>query len=172
MDRNDAYMLSKNLKEDEPCSVCGSEHHPKPAGHTEGTELTALEKRVENAREKLVDAERAYREAKKAALVAGEQVKALAGQIDQAMQELEVKNVEYDTQKRRLPEELRELGLELIRLELEKMNGAGAEKLQAVEAWEKKQEEYKEELQRLNEIMLLKNTGENHQTLTNHILIL
>jgi len=161
MDRNAAWMLSKDLKEGEPCPVCGSEHHPKPAAHAEGTELTVLEKRVEDAREKLADAEKAFKEAERAALVADEQVKALTGQIEQAVQELELKTGEYDEEKRRLPEEIRGLELEQIRLELERMNGAGAEKLKASEAWEKKQEEYKEELQRLNEIMSGHRLSEN-----------
>jgi len=161
MDRNAAWMLSKNLKEGEPCPVCGSERHPKPAVQAEGTELPILEKRIEDARKKLADAEKAFKEAERAALVADEQVKALTGQIDQAVQELKDKTGEYDAQKQRLPEELRDLELEQIRLELERMNGAGVEKLKAFEAWEKKQEEYKEELQRLNEIMSGHRLSEN-----------
>jgi len=161
MDRHAAWMLSKNLKEGEPCPVCGSEHHPRPAAHTEGTELPALEKRVEDARKKLAEAEKVLKETEKAALVAGEQVKALAGQIDQEVEELKLKTEEYHGEKFRLPEELRNLELKQIRLELEKMNGAGAEKLQAVENWEKKQEEYQEELQKLNDTMSGHRLGEN-----------
>ncbi|MCR4435248.1 MAG: SbcC/MukB-like Walker B domain-containing protein [Clostridiales bacterium] len=153
MDRNAACMLSKNLKEGEPCPVCGSEHHPRPAAQAEGAELPVLERGVEDARKKLTEAEKVLKEAERAALVAGEQVKALTGQIDQAVQELALKTGEYIAEKQRLPEELRELELEQIRLELERMNGASAEKLRAVEAWEKKQEGYKERLQQLNDTL-------------------
>jgi len=153
MDRNAARMLSKNLKEGEPCPVCGSEHHPKPAAYAEGTEPTVLEKRVDNAREKLADAEKAFKEAERTAIIADEQVKAMTGQIEQAFQELKHKTDEYDAEKQRLPEELRNLEPEQIRLELEEMNDAAAEKLRAIEAWEKKREEFKEKLQKLNEIM-------------------
>ena len=161
MDKNAAWMLSKNLKEGEPCPVCGSERHPKPAVHAEGTELPILEKQVEDAREKLADAEKAFKEAERAALVADEQVKALTAQIEQAVQEQKDKTCEYDAEKQRLPEELRALELDQIRLELKRMNGAGAEKLRAAEAWEKKREEYKEKLQKLNEIMSGHRLSEN-----------
>ncbi|HOJ10565.1 MAG TPA: SbcC/MukB-like Walker B domain-containing protein [Clostridiales bacterium] len=161
MDRNAAYILSKNLKEGEPCPVCGSEHHPRLAVHGEETELAALEKHIEEAGKKLAGAEKAFKESEKQALVAGEQVKSVTGQIHQLMQELKTKSDEYNEEKLKLPEELKELDLDQIHLELMKMNSIGAEKLIAVEAWEKKQEEYKEELLKINNIISEHRLSEN-----------
>jgi exonuclease SbcC len=151
MDSNTAYLLAKNLQEGAPCPVCGSEHHPNPAAQTEESDLAELEHRIEHARERLTAAERAFKEAEKDALVAGEQVKALALQHNQTVQELESKVIAYHAEKLRLPEELRNLEPEQIRLELEKMSGVSGEKLTAIEAWEQKQEEYQAELQKLND---------------------
>ncbi len=91
-DRNAARMLSKNLTEGEPCPVCGSVHHPRPADHGEETEGPILEKRMQAAKERLADAEKTFKEAERAAIIADEQVKALSEQIAQAVRELEDKS--------------------------------------------------------------------------------
>ena len=153
MDRSAAHMLSKNLKEGEPCPVCGSEHHPNPVAMAEDADMAMLEQQVEKSREKLDDADKALKEAEKTALVAGEQVRALTGQNIQAVQDQEFKAGEYNVEKLRLPEELRDLDTELIRMELERMNDVSTEKLKAIETWEKKLEEFKEKLQKLNDTM-------------------
>jgi len=150
-EQNVAMILSKNLKDGEPCPVCGSKHHPNPAAHDQGTELSDIEERLEAARAKLIDAEKRFKEAETEFLIAEEQVKALANQLDQAEHDFRGKKANYDSEKQKLPEQLRDLDLEQIRMELEKMNGACADKLSAMEEWEKKLEEYKEEYQKLNE---------------------
>ncbi|MFZ5643390.1 MAG: SbcC/MukB-like Walker B domain-containing protein [Bacillota bacterium] len=150
MDRNTAYLLSKNLKEGEACPVCGSERHPNPA-RADGTELAVLEQQVEIAGKRLADAEKALKDVEKEYLVMGEQIKALNDQIGQSAQELELKTREYGAAQLELPDELRSLELEQLRFELDRMSGLSAEKLKAIEAWEKKQEEYRVELQRIND---------------------
>lgn len=159
--RNAAYMLSKKLKEGEPCPVCGSKQHPEPAVYTEGSELQALEKQVEQARNRLAEAEKGLKNAEKEVLVAGEKVKALMGQINQAVQDLELKSNDYGKEKLRLPQEFRNLELEQIRLELERMEKESTEKLKAVEDWEKKQDEYTKRLQKINETMAEYRLSEN-----------
>ncbi len=151
MDRNTAYMLSKNLKEGEACPVCGSEHHPNPVAQTDGTELAAIEQQVEIAGKRLADAEKALKEAEKEYLVAVEQIKALKEQMNQVSQELEFKIKEYSDAQHRLPAELRVMELEQLRVELDRMNGLTVEKFKAIEVWEKKQEAYKVEIQKINE---------------------
>lgn len=151
VERNTAYMLSKNLKEGEACPVCGSEQHPSPAAKADGTELAVLEQQVEIAGKRLAETEKALKEAEKEYLVASEQIKALNDQMSQASQELELKIKEYDDEQLRLPAELRAMELEQLRVELDRMNSLSAEKLKAIEAWEKKQEEYKAEIQKINE---------------------
>lgn len=161
MDRNAAFILSKNLKEGEPCPVCGSKQHPVPAVHAEGAELSVLEHRVEAARKKLAEAEKTFKAAEREALVAGEQVKTITEQNDQTVQELEQKTGEYETERQRLPEKLRSIELEQVRQEVEKANTAYNEKLEAIEKWEIKQGEYKESLQKLNDTMAGRRLIEN-----------
>lgn len=151
MEKNTVWVLSRGLKEGEPCPVCGSEHHPRPVTHGDGIELPVLEKQVEDARKKQAEAEKAFQEAEKAALIAGEQRKALADQLAQTRKELELKNGELTKEKHKLPPELAKLELEQVYLELEKRKGISADKLKAVAAWESKQEEYQEELFKLKE---------------------
>ena len=153
MDRNAARLLSRNLKAGEPCPVCGSVEHPKPAAHGEGPDLAVLEKRVEELREKLADAEKTFKETETAAISAEERAKAMASRIEQAAEELKTRIAGYNEQKAKLPEELRTLELEQIRLKLEEMNSGCGEKLKAFEDWEKRQEEYKEEIQKIAGIM-------------------
>ncbi len=161
MDRNAAYMLSKNLKEGEACPVCGSEHHPNPLAQVDGTDLAVLEHQVEIAEKRLAEAEQALKKAETDYLLAGEQIKALNEQINQASQELELKNKEYKHAQLGLPAELRALELEKLRIELDKMNNLSAKKLKAIEAWEKQQEEYKEEILKLNEHLVKDRLVEN-----------
>ncbi|MFZ3102160.1 MAG: AAA family ATPase [Desulfitobacteriaceae bacterium] len=151
LDRNAAYLLSQNLKEGEACPVCGSEHHPHPLALAEGTELSVLERQVENAEKRLVEAEKALKKAETDYLLAGEQIKALNEQINQAAQELELKNKEYKQAQLGLPTELAVLELEKLRVELDRRNNLSAEKLKAIETWEKQQEVYKGEILKLNE---------------------
>ncbi len=153
MNQNAAYTLSKTLKEGEACPVCGSLHHPNPHVAAEGTDLAALEKRIQAAQKGLAETEKALRKAENAYLVAGEKLKALNEQIQQRAQELESKTRDYAAEKLRLPEELRALELEELQQELETRSNLSKDKLQAIEAWEKKQEGYQKEIQRLSEVL-------------------
>jgi len=161
LDRNTAYMLSKNLKEGEACPVCGSDRHPNPAAKTDGTELAVLEQRVEAAGKRLAESEKGLRKAENECLVAGEQTKALNDQISQAEQDLKIKLKEYSDAQLRLPIELRSLDLERLHLELDSMVSLSEEKLKAVDAWEKKQEEYKTGLQKINDQLAQESLIEN-----------
>lgn len=153
IDKSAALILSKNLKEGDPCPVCGSEHHPSPVSMVEDANITIVEEQMVKSKEKFADAEMDLRKAENAVLVACEQVKALTEQIIKAVEEQKAKVKEYNTEKLRLPEEFRDLELELINQQLERMNDLHTEKLKAIEDWEKKHEEYKEQIQKLNDIM-------------------
>lgn len=161
LNRNSASILAKNLKDGESCPVCGSKEHPAPAVSTGETELSVFEKTVEEAGKMIADAEAALKVAERENLVVGEQVKTGKKQCEQAAWELEKKIGEYEEAKQELPEKLRELDLEQICHEIENAKSAYNDKLEAIEAWELKQEEYKEGMQKLSETLSQKRLIEN-----------
>ncbi len=177
MDRDAAHRLSLVLKEGEPCPVCGSSHHPRPAAHEAGSDSSVMNQRIEQAREKVVYAEQDFKEAEKAVLLMGEKIKSLAEQNALAQQEFEQKTLEYNLEKSKLPDSLKLMDLEPLGQELLRMSQISIEKLNAIEAWEKEQENYKEKLQKLNEVLnehRLKEHGlttelkVNHESLDEH----
>ena len=151
LEKNTAYLLSKNLQEGDPCPVCGSEHHPRPAVQIEGTEPALLEQRLAEAEKRLQAAEKAFKDAEKDCLITSEQLKNLDGQIRQLTEELAAKKKEYEDAAEKLPAGLRKLDLPRLAGELEKMNATGAEKLKALDEWEEKMEELKSSLLKAGE---------------------
>jgi exonuclease SbcC len=164
MDKNSAYILSKHLTEGEPCPVCGSTQHPLPAVHSGEADMTCAEQRVETARVKLADAEKAFKTAEREAIAAVEQMKTMSQQNVQMAKDLDLKIAGFEEEKQKLPEKLRILELEQVQQEVEKANKAYAEKLEAMEAWEIKQVEYRDCLLKLN------NTLAEHRLVENGIV--
>jgi exonuclease SbcC len=164
MEKNSAYILSKHLTEGEPCPVCGSTQHPLPAAHTGETDMAGAEQRAEAARLKLADAEKAFKTAERDAIAAGEQMKTMEQHAAQLTKDLESKITDFEAEKQKLPEKLRSLELEQVYQEVEKANKSTAEKLDAVEAWEIKQNGYRDALQKMN------NTLAEHRLVENGIV--
>ena len=150
LDKYAAHRLSKALKEGEPCPVCGSEHHPKPASEVGNSDIVLLEQQIKQAGEKLSEAEKGLKAAEHAFLVSNEQVRTLTENNSGTKEEYEEKAAAYSVEKGKLPEALRSLELDEMRRELERMDKVGAEKLRDIEVWEKEKEELKEKLQELN----------------------
>ena len=161
LDRHSAYTLSKKLKEGEPCPVCGSASHPRPAAHDSAEEFAVLEKKTDDARSKLADAENEFREADRNALIFAESLKARHEQAELAVRELEQKTSEYETERQKLPEKLKELEPEQLRQEIDKADASVNEKLQAIEDWEKEQNELKERSDRHNNAVASLRIAEN-----------
>ena len=150
LDKNAAHRLSKTLKEGEPCPVCGSEHHPGPALQCDDSDVSALERQIERVREDLSNAEKMLKEAERVSLVADEQVRTLTAQNSETKEEYGRKATVYSSDKNKLPEALKNLELEAVNHELERMNQTATEKLSAIEVWEKEQEEFKNKLNEIN----------------------
>lgn len=171
LDRHSAYTLSKKLKEGEPCPVCGSPSHPAPAvsDSTEGFEV--LEKMADDVRSRLDDAEIKLRETERAALIAAENLKARREQLELAVRELEQKAGEYEAERQKLPEKLKDLEPEQLRQKIDKADASVNEKLQAIEAWEKEQSELKERSERHNNTIAslrISENGINSELKVNH----
>ncbi len=161
LEKNTAYLLSKNLQEGAPCPVCGSEHHPSPAVQSEGTEQALLEQQLTGAEKNLSAAEKALKDAENNCLITSEQLKSLDEQGRQLTAELAAKNAEYEEAAQKLPAGLRELELPRLSSELAKMNTAGAEKLRAFDEWEEKMDELKSNLLKLGDKLSAYKVEEN-----------
>lgn len=147
-----AAALSKNLKDGEPCPVCGSIHHPRPAAALPGDlDPAETEFSVEAAKEKLANAEKALRIADANVIAADERVKTITGQIAQTVKELELKHAQYDEERQKLPEKFKAFSLEQIQNGIEKAEAEYTEKLKAIEEWEVKQRELNESLKKLSD---------------------
>jgi exonuclease SbcC len=156
-----AYLLSKELREGEPCPVCGSTHHPGPASVTGDVDISAREKNAAEIKIRLEEAEREYKQAEKEALIAAEQLKITWDRLSQAKKELEDKTAEFETEKQSLPERLRNLDLERIGQEIEKASDEINKKMTELEIWEKGLDELNGRLRELNDKLAEKKLAEN-----------
>lgn len=145
LDKNAACTLARLLKEGEPCPVCGSLEHPSPAaGNTDGTSI--LEQKAENARARLAEAEASLRRAENDALIFAENMKSVSQQLEQARKDAHQKENEYEGERQKLPEEWKNLETEQILQKIEKYENNIKAKQQAIETWETKLTEHKEQL--------------------------
>lgn len=154
IDKNIAYRLSKNLKDGEPCPVCGSEHHPGYITHFDNVDLPEFEKDLEHMKVEYASLESVYKKSEKEALVAVEQVNSLTAQINQELQELDVKTGEYESEKVRLPEALSFQELERTGIELTRIVGDIDERLKALDKRDKSLEICNANIQELNDSLI------------------
>jgi len=153
LDRGAACRLARQLKEGEPCPVCGSEHHPNPAGSDDLEEMSVLETRVGELRTGLQSAERALREAEAELMVNGEQLKTARSQFDQVKEELETQGRELESERRKLPENLRNLEPDTLEAELEFLEKALDDRRKELGDREKSQAALMQRLQSQNKVL-------------------
>ena len=151
LEMNTVWLISRNLKEGEPCPVCGSREHPAPAAHSVAEDTAGLERKAEMARNELKEAEAALKEAEREALVAAESLRTASEQLDQAIMALEQKNRDLEDERQKLPDEWRALETEQMRLRIESADSRIKGRLKDIEAWEAKLAELKDNSEKQNE---------------------
>lgn len=156
-----AYLLSKELKEDEPCPVCGSRNHPGPAAVTGDVDISVKEKSAGELKNRLEEAEREYKQAEREALIVAEKLKITSDQLSQETRELESKTAEFAAEKQLLPEKLRNLDLEQVGQEIEKADAENNKRIIALESWEIKRDEMNGRVKELNDKLTEKKLAEN-----------
>ncbi|MGI6702501.1 MAG: AAA family ATPase [Clostridia bacterium] len=134
--RGAAFLLAKDLKDNQACPVCGSTHHPRPAAGQEGEGVQDIERRLEEQGKRLEQAERRYRDAESRVLVLEEQLRAVRAQRLQVSDELKGADKKYRDLLEELPGQMRGYGLQRLELELESMGKLNQARLRALDEWE------------------------------------
>jgi len=161
LEENTAYMLSRKLKEGEPCPVCGSVLHPAPVLLNDECDLSDIEHRVKKARLLKIEAEEAYRNAERDYLIAAEQEKALETQKAQLLNERDLKHSAYNGEIQMLPPEYRDMELDALFAALEAKNYEYDNKLDKIDILEKKKDDFLTEYQGLKDNLAGERLREN-----------
>ncbi|NSW89185.1 MAG: AAA family ATPase [Firmicutes bacterium] len=157
IEQDTAYILSKSLREGEPCPVCGSTHHPSPAFQSEyaehaGSEYAVkdekgnlklentliLEDMLREAEDLFSKAEAAFMEAEKRHIEISGQISNTEMQITQLKQDILAKRGELDRLIDNLPDKIRTLSVEAMEEEIEKINMQAEDKKREIDKWEKR----------------------------------
>ena len=160
-EKNTAYMLSLNLKQGEPCPVCGSPDHPSPAVHGAESGIAGYEEKLEAARKRLDEDEKAYKESEKNLFIAQEQLHAIMLQKDQAQQDRELMLDQLRQEKSKLPQEYRDMEPEQLAQQLEAMSASYMEKQRTLEEWERQKADLQVQLQKLTDLLKVEELQES-----------
>ncbi len=137
-ERNTAFILAQNLKENEPCPVCGAAEHPNPAVHIEGADATLGAEEIKELSSLIERLDQECRTLENESIKLSEQHSNLKNQKEALKADVIAKQEEQKELLEKLPEEYQELSVTLIEGTLDKMSGEKQERLKAIETWEKK----------------------------------
>ncbi|HHW47662.1 MAG TPA: AAA family ATPase [Clostridiaceae bacterium] len=152
-ERNAAYMLARNLKEGEPCPVCGSKSHPEPAVLACDSNTDNIGEELKAARESLTEKEKEARNIENECIKQDEQLKSLENLIMQAKSDLAKRELEYKTLYSKLPADMQCMELDAVEEAIEAGRLQNELKLRKVEEWEVRLEEIKTDINKLNDVL-------------------
>ena len=104
LEGQNALLLSLTLKPGQPCPVCGSDQHPRPAASSGTADVPLRKQEAEAAQQAFKAAEAAFRQAETRCLLAEKEGITLAGRILESTRELALKTREFEAALQKLPE--------------------------------------------------------------------
>ncbi|HHW00561.1 MAG TPA: AAA family ATPase [Clostridiaceae bacterium] len=158
---NMAYILSKSLAENEPCPVCGSLHHPRPASMQDGSGFHWIEQKL-NEQQKLIEGTQSeYNALENNIIKLEEQIKGLESQLLKIEEEIGLKQKEFCNSLAVFPEEMRAAELEEISLKLAEMQSENEKKQEMADKWDKETEKLREDITAVTEQLSKLTADEN-----------
>ena len=137
-ERNSAFLLSQNLKNNEPCPVCGSTVHPNPAAPSDSIDAASGKEAINELQIFIEKLDSEFRALENEEIKLAFQNNSIKGQIEALASDADNKQEEEKELLGRLPEDYRKLTLSLIEDNLDKMTEEKQERHKAVEAWEER----------------------------------
>jgi len=158
---NMAFILSKGLAENEPCPVCGSLHHPRPASMHDDSEFHVVEQRLNEQHKLIEEVQLEYNVFENNVIKLEEQIKGLESQLLQTEEEINLKQKEFSNSLAVFPEEMKDAGLEEINLKLAEMQNENEMKLEMADKWDKEMEKLREDISAVTEQLSKLTVDEN-----------